>query len=137
MWLRIRAAVLERAGNKCERCGVENHAEGFRDARGLFWPTAGMESEVLAIEGVKVFRIVLTTAHLDHDPANNDDFIETGKVKPLDETNLLALCAQCHNRHDIAHRKKNAAETRGRNKRAADRARGQAFLDLGGDDEDS
>lgn len=34
-------------------------------------------------------KIVLTTAHLDRNPANND------------RSNLAALCQRCHLRHDI------------------------------------
>lgn len=45
-------------------------------------------------------RIVLTTAHLDHDPTNND------------MSNLKALCQRCHNRYDQPHRQRNAAKTR-------------------------
>lgn len=33
-------------------------------------------------------RVVLTVAHLDHDPTNNDP------------ANLRALCQRCHNRYD-------------------------------------
>jgi hypothetical protein len=33
-WPEIRAQVKERAGNKCEGCGVANHAVGARDKRG-------------------------------------------------------------------------------------------------------
>ncbi len=41
-------------------------------------------------------KVVLTTAHLDHDPTNCAD------------GNLMAMCQKCHNRYDAAHR----AETR-------------------------
>ena len=30
-WKEIRAKILKRAKNRCEFCGVENHAEGYRD----------------------------------------------------------------------------------------------------------
>ena len=46
-WKEIRAAILERAGNKCEFCGIENYA--VRDGS----------------------RVVLTIAHLDHTPEHN------------------------------------------------------------------
>ena len=46
-WKEIRAAILERANNKCEFCGIENYM--IRD------------------NGSKV---VLTIAHLDHTPEN-------------------------------------------------------------------
>lgn len=53
---------------------------------------------------VRTVKIVLTVAHLDHDPTNN----------ALD--NLRALCQRCHNRHDAKHRAANAAKTRARKK---------------------
>lgn len=45
-------------------------------------------------------RVILTTAHMDHDPINND------------ETNLKALCNLHHLRYDALHHARNAAETR-------------------------
>ena len=51
-WKEIRAAIRERAGNKCEWCGVINKA--WRD------------------NGKKLIRVVCTVAHLDHDPGNNE-----------------------------------------------------------------
>jgi 5-methylcytosine-specific restriction endonuclease McrA len=69
-WKEIRAAILARSLNCCENCGVKNH-------------------EPHPMTGSKV---VLTVAHLDHNPQNN---------KP---ENLSALCQLCHNRHDAAKR---------------------------------
>src|SRR6185436_9680234 len=57
---------MERAGNHCEWCGAENHKPH---------PVTGSY-------------VVLTVAHLDRNPANND------------ETNLAALCQRCHLNHD-------------------------------------
>ena len=57
---------FERAGNRCEWCGAENYR-----------PHPETDS-----------RVVLTVAHLDHSPANND------------ESNLAALCQKCHNSYD-------------------------------------
>lgn len=45
-------------------------------------------------------RVVLTTAHLDHNPTNNDP------------SNLRAGCQLCHNRHDAAHRTESRKATR-------------------------
>lgn len=44
-------------------------------------------------------RFVLTVAHLDQNPGNND------------RENLRALCPTCHNRHDAPHRAKNRSHT--------------------------
>jgi len=79
-WKEIRQGILERANNKCEFCGIENHT--FRED-----------------EHSSVY-IVLTIAHLDHDPTNNN------------QDNLRALCQRCHNRYDSERRKANARRTR-------------------------
>lgn len=47
-------------------------------------------------------KVVLTVAHLDHDPANCDD------------GNLAALCQRCHLTYDAPLHRKNAARTRRR-----------------------
>ena len=64
---------FERAGNRCEWCDAENYRPH---------PQTGS-------------RVVLTVAHLDHDPGNND------------ESNLAALCQACHNRYDAPKRHSN------------------------------
>lgn len=110
----------ERAGNKCEQCkapngqyvarGMAQHAgtymledgETFDDTTGAhLGASRGSEYEL-----DRMVRIVLTVAHLDHDPSNNAD------------ENLRALCQKCHLRHDQAHHQKNAAATR-RSRKAA------------------
>src|SRR5262245_24425901 len=40
-WQTIRAGILVRAENRCERCRVPNHAVGYRDSDGTFVPLAG------------------------------------------------------------------------------------------------
>ena len=86
-FIHAREQVLKRAGDKCEFCGVKNKTEGY-------WLNDHF-SETLLHVPLKTILIVLTVAHLDHDPANND----------LD--NLRALCQRCHNRHDAKDRAKN------------------------------
>lgn len=95
-WKELRAAVIERAGNKCEFCGVENYATGVREADGTFYKTEGMALEAADLDGDKVIQIVLTVAHLDHDEENHD-------VK-LDR--LAALCQRCHLRYDVPEKKR-------------------------------
>lgn len=106
----IRPAVLKRAGNKCEFCGIGNHLLVLRgrwqgqdvyqnDEGEIFSAT---NSERLGADYVgevaedaperKFIRIVLTVAHLDHNIENN----EMG--------NLRALCQRCHNRLDAKDR---------------------------------
>lgn len=50
--------------------------------------------------------VVVTTAHLDHDPTNNC------------VTNLRVWCQRCHLTYDAAHHAKNAAITRRKQKEA-------------------
>lgn len=116
---RIRPAILERANNRCEVCGVVNHSVGYRESDGTFMPAAGNQQhdaagrgELSYGEALELVRhcrdwcddnliiIVLTIAHLDHTPENNDP------------ANLKAMCQRCHNRYDQAHRQANAAATR-------------------------
>ena len=104
----IRPAILERAKNRCEFCGVENYAIGVR-AFGTFTEieqniASDMHALDLMEQGYKIIKIVLTIAHLDHDIANND------------HSNLRALCQRCHNRHDTKHRKSNARQTNNKRK---------------------
>lgn len=106
-WRDIRAAVLERAGNRCENCGVANKAVGARDKAGN-WHDGQRIAYMNSTEGdllfdgqyPKIIRIVLTVAHLNHDVADND------------MGNLRALCQKCHLSHDAKHHARNAARTR-------------------------
>jgi len=80
-WLAIRQAILARAHHACE--GAPEHYPDCRAPNSAPHPETGS-------------RVVLTIAHLDHDPTNNDP------------ANLRALCQRCHNTHDSAHRRANA-----------------------------
>lgn len=105
-WKAIRAAILERAGHKCEVCGVPNHAVGIRDRQGVFHPLEeinenGMDNLDLT-PSARGITIVLTIAHLDHDPSSTDP------------ARLKAMCQQCHLRYDARHHARNAAVTRRR-----------------------
>lgn len=78
-WKEIRAQILTRAHNHCEFCGVANGLSVYNGER---WYT-----------------IVLTIAHLDHDPTNNDP------------ANLRALCQACHLKYDAQHHAETRAQT--------------------------
>lgn len=106
-WPEIRERIRRRSGDRCEWCGVHNHAVGYRMAGGEFVmlgrspEDAGMACDAAEDDGFKVIRIVLTVAHVhDHDPTNCDD------------DNLAHLCQRCHNRHDAPMRRQHAAESR-------------------------
>lgn len=127
-WPEIRNKILLRAGGykddprigaKCEWCGVQNYAVGHRD-NGKFYYIAGniyLDECYYAIsyndarevannanensDDEKYVVIVLTIAHInDPNPQN------------VDEKNLAALCQRCHNKYDIAMRRKNAKLTK-------------------------
>ena len=83
-----------RARNRCEWCGAPNGLWINRlKSSGEWFPALQDEEE--DEEHTRPVRIVLTVAHLDHDIANNHP------------SNLLALCQQCHLRHDAAHHAQN------------------------------
>jgi len=125
-WLEIRAKIQQRAGDKCEGCGVRNHAlGGRRKGDGLWMPALPKGERMLHLEWPKpgewwwcgdddlalrlrIVRIVCTTAHLDHTPEN------------CDESNLKFWCQRCHLRYDHEHHQRNAAETRRKGKAASD-----------------
>jgi hypothetical protein len=116
VWRAIRTFVQHRARDKCEECGVPNHATGVRNPNGSF---TAMGVDVGCVhDGWKVIRIICTVSHQDHHPENNDGYETTGKVLPVERSNLKFLCQACHNRHDGKHRAGNASATK-------DKKRGQ------------
>lgn len=112
-----------RAKGKCEWCGAEHGFSGYRDKAGAFVPEVDREGNYIGDGSCcmadgdmlpkAVLKIVLTTAHIDHDPTNND------------QANLAALCQRCHLNHDREQHKENAEATRFRKKAEADQRRGQ------------
>jgi len=113
-WSDIRLAILERAGNCCEKCKAQN---GTKIARG-----AGKDDGTYMTDDAEVFdaetgeflgrwrmneynvgkmvSVVLTIAHLDHVPEN------------CDHNNLRAWCQRCHLRYDAEHHANTARRTR-------------------------
>jgi hypothetical protein len=109
-WPAISARTRERAGQRCEECGVENYALGGRlpdgrwlkaqptgdDGLRLTWPQPGEHAWCGSGDGarrLRVVRIILTVAHLDHQPEN------------CEPENLRAWCQRCHNRYDAKARR--------------------------------
>lgn len=118
-WAQIRELVLRRARHHCENCGVENHAIGGRIRSGRWLPALPLGEKLLRLEWpcpgsyawcrdaelteqLRIIRIVLTIAHLDHMPENCS----------LD--NLRALCQRCHLAYDHLHHQQTAYATRRR-----------------------
>ena len=114
-WPAIRTAILERAGNRCERCKVLNRtriargggddtgtymtadAEVYDDTNGMLL-TLGYQMSNYHV--LRMTDIVLTIAHLDHTPEN------------CDPANLQALCQKCHLAYDAKHHAASAQQTR-------------------------
>ena len=106
-WHEISLSIRERAGQRCEECGVLNYEIGARED-GKWWkaepkgsglhdnPRAGEEFPCRngdEVRWLRTIRIVLTVAHLDHDPRN------------CDPENLRAWCQRCHNAYDASMRR--------------------------------
>ena len=134
-WRQISLSVRQRASMRCETCGIQNYAVGYRDGNifirlggsgpcdaageGLQWPSlqpitysearefaaaANTEADGKDADGRHWFVIVLTVAHLDHDPRN------------CDLSNLKALCQYCHLHYDADHHQQSAYDTRRKGK---------------------
>ena len=107
-WKAVSKRIRDRAGNKCEQCGIENYAIIIRGFHGAL-PAWRYESDTVyensrcAITGEllsgtcwddfdpknnSAVKVVLTVAHLDHRPENCAD------------DNLRCLCQRCHNAYD-------------------------------------
>lgn len=116
----IRPAILKRANNCCEECGVDNYAVVYWDKELKQWEricgnihcdAAGngelsyQEARICADlnnenAGYKVWIVIcLTIAHLNHDI--NDNRYE----------NLAALCNRCHLNYDKKYHRENAKLT--------------------------
>ena len=114
-WAAISLRVRERAGQRCEQCRAPNGQQVARAADRYMLEDGQVfhaeTGEFLGHErgsefpALRFTKIVLTVAHLDHDPRNNDD------------TNLRALCQRCHLAYDRDLHRENARRTRERKRR--------------------
>ena len=101
-WAFISADIrFNRAQNRCEECGVQNGAITYTDHQGKreeatfdqldqlyrIIQSSGL-NEKAVLKKLRLTKIILTVAHLDHDESNNDYF------------NLKALCQRDHFKHD-------------------------------------
>jgi len=126
-WKSIRAAVLDRADHRCERCAAPNgeiivrgqgdHTDTYMRCEGdVYDANTGdhlgmgrMDTYQTAGRGIVV---VLTIAHLDHMPENCDGMEHGGPVLPVEESNLRAWCQRCHLNYDKHHHAHTAYATR-------------------------
>jgi 5-methylcytosine-specific restriction endonuclease McrA len=117
-WLNIRNEVLERDGHCCKMCKAPNRTTVQRvkapgidhyivlDTLTVHDAETGAELGQISPGSLpvgKATRIVLTIAHLDHNPSNNG--------KPGDRPNLAALCQRHHLWHDQEHHAEQRAKT--------------------------
>jgi 5-methylcytosine-specific restriction endonuclease McrA len=117
-WLEIRNEVLERDGYRCKMCKAPNRASiqrvkapGFEhyvllDSMTVHDADTGAELGKIPSGSLpvgKATRVVLTIAHLDHNPSNNG---ERGN-----RPNLAALCQRDHLRYDQEHHAAERAKT--------------------------
>lgn len=93
----IRPRILKRARNRCEHCKVKNNAIIRRLKKSpldyFYWNDKRQDMMEGSFTGLiidnallKPIKIILTVAHLDHDPKN-------WNVK---DDRLAALCQRCH-----------------------------------------
>jgi hypothetical protein len=117
-WLEIRNEVLEREGHRCKMCKAPDRtsilrvkAPGFEhyvvlDTMMAHDAATGQELGKVppgSLPVGKATRVVLTIAHLDHDPSNNGT--------PGNRPNLAALCQRDHLRYDREHHAAERAKT--------------------------
>lgn len=120
-WEEIRKNKLRQVNFRCEGCGVIDRAWGYRDADGEFVMVSIADCLALDsgrppfnLDGHKIIEIVLTIAHADHDPSNNDP------------SNLFAWCQKCHLEHDHDHH----IQSRYRNQKKGLEIAGQESLNI-------
>lgn len=106
---------FDRARNHCEKCGVENgnykavYANGFDGVKVFIGPS---ERDV-SFSGdrlVRLTKIVLTVAHLDHAGGVCDCKETTGR-KCSRPHHVLALCQACHLAMDLPKHIENRRQT--------------------------
>ena len=110
-WKDVRHRILQRANWRCEHpnCRARHGVIGYW-RKGLFhrlpdrlWDAGYTAGDTVALDNgemLKVIKIVLTIAHLDHTPENCAD------------DNLRAWCQRHHLAYDAEHHKRTAYETR-------------------------
>ena len=102
-WAQLSAVIrFERAGGRCEQCKRPHGMQVRHLGDGRWWDETisawrsgqGRPLPRLSLScsdgSVLTTKVVLATAHLDHDPSNNQSH------------NLKAFCQRCHLIHDRA-----------------------------------
>lgn len=91
----IRPRILKRADGKCEFCGLTNHSIVISEKTNgkTYWRPA-INNPLTPITDYKLVKVILTIAHLDHDPQNHQ----------IKDARLKALCQLCHLNYDRKHK---------------------------------
>ena len=113
-WSKLAASVKTEARWRCETCAVE-HGD-WRERKNQQLPPYQRGQFHTVFNGVWFYRVVLTVAHLDHQPEN------------MARDNLRALCQRCHLAHDAPEHLRRAAATRAAKNAAAHNRAGQLNL---------
>jgi len=135
-WPEIRERIRKRAGDRCEMCGVHNHAVGYREADGSFCQNRGNITCDASGWGEDEYGNRLTYSQAREFTDHYNDCLVEGHKRLTDDDgnhwivivltlahlnhdtadnsdeNLKMLCQRCHNRHDVQFRKGNRAATR-------------------------
>jgi len=122
-WDEISARLKEEVGQKCEECGAPaGEWVHHRLDNPKLWISALDEAGEEEWYGhheqytFKPVKIILTTAHLDQNPGNND------------RSNLRVLCRGCHLRYDAPFHAVTARKTRLNKKQQAKLEAGQLLM---------
>jgi len=96
----IRPNILKRDKYACRCCGLKHRKIYVFPKKERAFVILASEMEEFKTNGLKVYKVFLQVAHLDHNPDNNNP------------SNLKAMCPKCHLNFDrymnILLRKKNA-----------------------------
>lgn len=122
-WREIRAQILDRAGHCCEKCGVADHAVGWRDAAGVFHPIdylwtsygLGLDEDGARLSMANAQRqadFLTARERLVPTPGMRGRwFVIVLTIAHLDHMpencepeNLRAWCQRCHNTYDAPER---------------------------------
>ena len=128
-WPQLSATIrFGRAGGACEGCGRPHRKTVYCLADGRWWDAAagtwrdghGRTLPVLPtiedLGAIRSTRVVLATAHRDHDTANNA------------ASNLVAFCQRCHINHDRPEHRRRRWRTLFRRRAMGDLFRGPHAL---------
>jgi len=123
-WEEISAALKEQVGQVCEQCGIPNEIYIYRNKfNPAKWLNADDEQDYYEMLNHRTeyprnpHLVVLTTAHLDHDPSNNE------------RSNLRVLCQRCHLVYDLPHHIESRKANRAAKERAIASEAGQLTLE--------